>query len=81
MNHTASKHLEPFALVLDLQFERWLCEGEVVLGPLLLGLTEKMVHQPLEDILQVIGNGLALWALHPILSLEMGGRIHFLLIE
>mmetsp|Transcript_10641 Transcript_10641/g.29927 ORF Transcript_10641/g.29927 Transcript_10641/m.29927 type:complete len:234 (+) Transcript_10641:2148-2849(+) len=40
-----------------------------------------MVHQSLQNILQIVGNGLALWALDPLLSLEVGGRVHLRLIE
>mmetsp|Transcript_22034 Transcript_22034/g.44574 ORF Transcript_22034/g.44574 Transcript_22034/m.44574 type:complete len:278 (+) Transcript_22034:389-1222(+) len=77
----APENLEPFALVHDLQFEARFREGEVILGPLLLGFAEQVVHESLQDVLEIGGDRLALGTVHPLLPPQVRGAVHLLLIE
>lgn len=54
MDHTTAKHFHPLAVVVDLQFKGGVCEGEVGIDPSLIALSEKVVCNFLQGLLEVV---------------------------
>mmetsp|Transcript_9338 Transcript_9338/g.28001 ORF Transcript_9338/g.28001 Transcript_9338/m.28001 type:complete len:294 (+) Transcript_9338:58-939(+) len=71
VDDAAAEHLHPVAVVVDLELEGWLGEGEVLVDPPLLHRPEERVAQPLQRALEVVGHELAAVRGEPLLSAHL----------
>lgn len=81
VNNTASKNLEPLSVVQNFALKGRFCEGEEILRPLLFDRAKEVIHESLQDILEVIGNHFALVRGQPFLLGKAIGTLDLVLVK
>lgn len=81
VDNTTSKNLKPLSVVKNFALEGRFCEGEEILGPLLFDWAEQMVHESLQNVLEVIGDHFALGGFQPFLLGKTIGTLDLVLVE